>query len=339
MEIKKPTFDPATLVSLLAIVAQEDTTEPPGWWLDSTLRSVEKLVLVRGNDPGAFASIAIEALKSGVIVNPANHALLQLAAINGLRRLDTIGLVSLENLFRSVKTEIDALPSGPRQGRCLSFWGCQRRVFSARIGHYAEASAGATAEAETGPDPKSRAISAYLDRVYAMWAALLDNNEKTMEVAFEDLVTALPGLQAGVAGTDAELQWGKGNGPIHLLQAMFLMDLDLNDPRADWAKQLALVQENAAELGDAFAPWIAVLTAHDLTLNNRDAEALQRAEQIIASGAPADVVAAARLIKGDCYVKLSRQDEARIEYVLITPCPNGHMIAAVAQDALAALGQ
>lgn len=313
----------STLARLLVATAASDTSVPPTWRTNELLGSLEKLLVHTDGRPLDFAEVCKEALNA--VEDTGNRAIIRLGIINGLRRSDDADVPAVQRLFTDVRTEINALPPGPRKDRCLSFWRYQARVFLARNGFYAEAAIAEAEESALAVSPEGRAISAYLVRVYSMWDALVegDTNKIVRQVAL--LEQALPALQLGVTGTGAEVQWGKGNGPVHLLQALFLARLPIEGH----------LFEGFIASGDqldekAFGPWTVALKAAERFSNNDQGAAKYLAEKIVSDNFSPSVTAAARLILARIAVKAGELDEARSLYGLIQPVSDGHMIAAVA---------
>lgn len=334
-------YDKKTLVDLLVATASTDTTAPPCWRTNEVLGGIERLVLVTENRPEDFASIAELATRS--VADPAVAALLRLAVINGSRRTETMASDAVNGMFTTVKQEIAALPPGSRKDRCASFARYQARVFLARNGFYAEAAEAETEEAVAATMPDKQAVSRFLSSVYSMWAALVVGDSEKIDAALGNIKTDLPRLRADLAGSDVELQWSHGNGPIHQLQALLLTNNHLDD---SWKAELADLRQHADRLGNAFAGWISILEAEDMFRRNLVNDALAAVEKIIDGNHSPDIKAAARLIRTrelfsarELFSERPTSQLVRDEYGLIKPCPDGHFIAAVAARELAAIGQ
>jgi hypothetical protein len=330
-------MDVNTLVQLLVATALVDQSAPPCWRLNELLGAIERLVMVTLSDCAGYAKIAGLALAElgEKTANPAVKALLKLAMLNGRRRCDEEDALSIQTLFDEVSKEIDELEKGPRRDRCYSFFLYQQQVFGARCGFYAQASKAAEAAVGLSAKPEEKAISLYLARVYAMWSAIVSGTQERIDAAFAVLWAELLILQQAVAGTALEVQWGKGNGPIHLLQAMTLACIN-ND--ALWDENMAVVLANEATLGDAFRPGIQVLKLEDARRHGRNDEVVQGVSTIFTDDKPSLATKAwTRLISARTYVSLGFVAEDFHDYKVIKPVPDAHVVAAVAARELAAL--
>lgn len=330
-------MDSATLIQLLVATALVDQSAPPCWRMNEILGAVERLVMVTLGNYGGYAQIChgvLVCLKDKT-VNPAVRVLLQLAVLNGRRRCDDEDSLSIQHLFDKVGEEIDELEKGPRRNRCLTFFLYQQQVFGARCGFYAQASRAAAAEAGLNTEPHTRAISLYLSQVYAMYAAIVSGVREDAHKAFATMDAELRHFQLDVADTALEIQWARGNGPIHLLQAMTLMDITDGDT---WDAYMNVVLSNEAALGRAFAPSIEVLRLGDAYRHGRYDEVLRNASAIIDDDKQSLATKAwARLILARSYVLDGKSSAARLQYALIQPVPDAHMVAAVAARELSAL--
>ena len=207
------------------------------------------------------------------------------------------------------------------------------QVFGARCGFYAQASRAAEAAAGLATQPWDRAVSLYLARVYAMWAAVIACAQEeacSAEIgsAFAALKAELPLLQQAVAGTALEVQWGSGNGPIHLMQAMILARID---DSALWDANMAVVLANEAALGGAFTPYIRVLRLEDMYRRGSCHIFLEAPAIFNDEKQSLAIKAWARLILARMYHVQDSADRAFEEYLRIQPVPDAHMVAAVAK--------
>lgn len=329
-------MDAGTLVQLLVATALVDQSAPPCWRMNELLGAVERLVMVTLGDCAGFAKIAGGALAEleERTVNPAVKVLLKLAVLNGRRRCDDEDSLSIQGLFDKVGEEINQLERGPRHDRCWSFFLYQQQVFGARCGFYAQASRAAEEAADLAATPHEVAISRYLARVYAMWASVVVGVPGEIATAFNSLKHQLPVLQNAVAGTALEVQWGMGNGPIHLLQAMILASIE---DKELWDANMAVVLANEVALGGAFTP-----SSQVLQLEN---EFRHGQYDCVELGAHAILSDEKQSLSNKAWVQLIRArthlrkgwDTARREYVLIQPVQDAHMVAAVAARELAQL--
>lgn len=313
------------VAQLLGLFALSDISAPPFWGTDALLRTIEGLLIRQDNNPTAFAAVCQGALP--MVKDPSVRALLLLAVINGLRRIDDGDADQVNQLFTEVRAEIDALPDGPRKDRCLSFLLYQAKVFLARNGFYAEAAKAQAEDAAATTNSAERAVSIYLSHVYTMWDVLVTGKPIDGETLLEELLSQLEELRRDVAGSNLELQWGQGNGPTHVLRVLFL----IHGMNPSWDILMQGILQVRESLGSAFASWIAVFEAEDqLRKGNKDA-ALPLAQRIVEENASADTTAAARLIIARILLGGNSDKLAAHEmYEQIKPAPDAHMIAAVA---------
>ena len=322
-------MDSATLVQLLVATALVDQSAPPCWRMNELLGAVERLVMVTLGDCAGYAKIASFALAElgERTVNPAVKVLLKLAVLNGRRRCDEEDTLSIQTLFDEAAREIDMLEKGPHRDRCFSFFLYQQQVFGSRCGFYGQASRAAKATAGLSAKPEERAISMYLASAYAMYAAIVSGVQEEINTAFSDLQAELLHLQADVADTALEIQWARGNGPIHLLQAMTLLGIIDNDT---WIAHMHVVASNEVALGGAFAPGIQVLKLENKRRCGMYYEVRQDASVIIDDDKQSSATKAwTRLILARTYM-LDDKVAARLQYALIKPVPDAHMVWAVA---------
>jgi len=331
------------LTELLVHTAKSDKSAPPCWRMDQVLGAIEGLVGREWGDYTMFAKIAGQAMRElhehkGSYSE--NTVLLQLAILNGLRRSDGDGthVTEVQNLFNRLKSQIDVLDDGPRKRRCLSFFLYQQQVFSARCGFYAEAAKAAEDSAVLCDEPHNKAISLYLARVYTVWAAVMSDVYADVGMAFGKLKAELPLLQQAVAGTNMELQWGKGNGPICLLQAMIL---DVFGDDDLWNTNMALVLAHEAELGEVFKPGIIDILKAEEKLRDYAYEdgvfesVVKDMRAIVANPASlSETKAWANLLLAFALIKSDDFSAASDVLKQITPTPDAHMVAAVAQRIL-----
>lgn len=249
------------LVDLLVATALVDRSVPPCWRTNELLGAIERLVAVARGQYAEFAKIASTALEKlgGQWYEPEVRALIKLAVLNGRRWCDTENPADIRRLFDEVGDDIRKLEEGPRKHRCLTFFQYQMTVFMGdKCGLYAEAAKSAEAEASLNTEPDKRAISKYIARMYAMYAAIVSDERQEIHEAFELLKHELRFLQQAVAGTALEVQWGWGNGPIDLLKAMILCD---KQDVTLWDNNMTVVLSHKEELGEAFKPSINILLA------------------------------------------------------------------------------
>lgn len=324
------------LVDLLVETALVDKSAPPCWRTNELLGAIERLVMVARGQYGEFAKIASAALtKLSEQADPEVRALIKLAVLNGRRRDDTEDTASVQRLFDEVATDIAALPEGPRKLRCLSFFLYQQEIFGARHGFYVEAALSAEACVALHTESDKKAISMYIARVYAVWAAVVTGAQVEIDRAFAALKAELPHLQQGVAGTALEIQWGRGNGPIHLLQAMILANIQ---DKALWDTNMAIVLDAADKFGDSYKLFIGVLFAEDCLRNGDAIGAIDDAYRKVIENPASSLAdkAWARLILARAQSRLNPEGAAD-DYRQITAVPDAHMVAAVATRELAQL--
>lgn len=324
------------VVDLLVETALVDKSAPPCWRTNELLGAIERLVMVARRQYSEFAKIGSAALdKLGEKGDPEVRTLIKLVVLNGRRREDTEDTVDVQRLFDEVAADIAALPEGPRKLRCLSFFLYQQEIFGARHGFYAEAAQSAEATAALHTEPDKKAISMYIAKVYAMWAAIMIGAQEEIDEAFAALRAELPRLQQGVAGTALEIQWGRGNGPIHLLQAMILTG---NKDKALWDQNMHTVLDNETKLGDAFNPCIGVLLTESSLRNRYAIGAIDNDYRKVIENPALSLAdkAWARLILARAQSELNPEGAAK-DYREITAVPDAHMVAAVAARELALL--
>lgn len=199
----------------------------------------------------------------------------------------------------------------------------------ARCGFYAQASRAAEEAADLAATPHEVAISRYMARVYAMWAAVVSGIQEEIAKAFNALRQELPVLQREVAGTAMEVRWGKGHGPVYLLQAFMLAGVEDDGV---WAENVAIFWENIESLGGAFEPWFYLLNLggpHSGSLMREKDSFLASKRVTDAEKAWLHLILAQALRFGGAW------HEALDEYLQIKPVPDAHMVAAAAARELA----
>ena len=324
------------LIELLVATALVDKSAPPCWRTNEVLGAIERLVMVARGQYAEFADISMAALKElGEQGDPEVRTLIKLAVLNGRRRDDTEDMTFIQRLFDKVKEDIGKLEEGPRKQRCYTFFLYQQEIFGSRCGFYAEAAQSAEAAAALHTEPDKKAISMYIAKVYAMWAAVVTGAELVIDEAFAALKAELPRLQHGVAGTALEIQWGRGNGPIHLLQAMILANIQ---DKALFDTHMTTVLDNADKFGNAYKPFICVLLAQQYFQNSRNEDAIVCMYDNVINSTSSSLAekAWAHLILARAQSWLNPAGAAK-DYREITAVPDAHMVAAVAARELAQL--
>lgn len=314
------------------VVAAGDRADLPSWRLDENLREVEGAVLHGLGLPVEFADICLRASQADGVTDPAARLLLRLGQINGARRIAaTSGEVAIVgSLFRDTKEEIAALPEHPRKQRLVSFWRYQYGVFANRNGYYAQAAEIQRQAAEEATNRAERAIALCLAQVYTLW----DNMARGAPVAMDQLVLAYRELEQDTTGTAHEIQWGSGNGPIHLLQGYLWAGMEV--PAELWDELFGKAKEAAARI-PAFVEWAKALEVVSLVRGKQYIMAITRANNLIARSQDKTVVASSWLIKARILRDAGEFKAARELYDKIRPAPDCHQVAAVAARELATL--
>lgn len=318
------------------VAAAGDPADPPHWKLDGDLREVERVVLHGLGLPVEFADICLRASQTREVIDPAARLLLRLGQINGLRRIAaTSGEVTLvRELFRDTQGDFAALSEHPRKQRLVSFWWYQKGVFACRIGDYAEAARIQRHAAEKATNRAERAIALCLAQVYTLWDNMARDSAEAIRRQVDRLVTEYRELEDGVTGTAHEIQWGLGNGPIHILQGHLWADIPVPDEL--WDELFGKAKEAAARI-PAFAEWAEVMELVSLVRGSQNLLAITRANNIIARSQDQCVVGTCWLIRAHVLRDAGAPAAARELYAKIKPAPDCHQVAAVAARELAAL--
>lgn len=250
-------MDIGTLVELIVARAKVDTTVPDpanprsGWSTDALFQNVDALVVVRHNDPSGFVEIGQQVLAE-VRDLPEMAILAQLAILRGERLLPEREEAVIQ-LSRELRDAILALPDGARKMRCRSlFWYHMGTFFEAcqRFGLAAAVHQRAAEEADRLGDRPGAAIS------YFMMSFCLFRDEARSaatdfgrrEGLFSEMEEKFDQLVEAVRGSPLEVQWGEGNGPLHMIEACSL--LQRAHPR--WDEWKASVIAASAKLGEAW---------------------------------------------------------------------------------------
>lgn len=325
------------LARLINLTAKADRSQPPNWTTDEVLKAVERVIIHTDGQPALFASLCRTALDG--VEDVYVHALLNLGILNGGRRVDGGNEANVNSWFETCRNEIDPLPPDPRKARLDSFLHYQGRVYMARNGQYETAAKLEEEEILATSREAEMSVSMFLTSLYHLWARIGVGSPTVLQGMIQMLDMDLQKLQSattGTTGTNLELLWGRGNGPIHMLQALLLTG-QMTDP--NWVYCLSVVRLYHKQLPPTLHPWIAVMEAADLLRLGRVHEGHEALHAIEEKMFPidSDVQATinllhARLVHSKGNLKLARE-----EYAAIQPVPNGHMIAAVAAKELAAL--
>jgi|GEM_PF-3408782 len=318
----------AILSKLVQAVALRDTTVPPSWDLDAVLRGVEELLIRQMRRPDLFTDICHGALAG--VTNPYALALIRLGQLNGTRRIDSVAPAWVLAKYQTCQQEIGDLAPDPRKTRLQSFLIYQGRVFMAKIGEYEQAARLEEEEVGAAVREAEKSVSRFLARLYHIWHTLCSGAESEER---EDLYYLLRRMQLATRGTNLEVLWGLGNGPIHMLQVLLFTDRMKNHV---WIECLSTVRQHHDELPPGLWPWITIMGAADW-LGNGELDGAAESLDNVPDTAPPDVQAAVLLVRARIARATNNIGAAREIYLTIEPVPNGHMIAAQATRELAAL--
>jgi len=318
---------------LINAVAKADATMPPEWDTDKALKFVEQVVIRANNDPLLFADICDNALY-GIHV-PSIRCIIRLGILNGLRRPEDADEERVNEIYHNLVSEIECLPDDARKRRCDNFIWYQGRVWLSRSGRYKEAAENEEEEIRYAARPAEQAISAFLAHLYQLWHLLsTSSTHEAISKQVEELKEYLPQLQAAVKGTDLEVQWGVADGPIHLLEAMFLAD-QMDDGLLAANLQLLHDRRDSNQIPPVFHAWIDIFDAVSQVRHNSTDTAVALLNTMLHRESRSYVAAVVRLALARIYRDCGLH--AYKEYIKIVPAPNCHMIAAVAAKELAAL--
>lgn len=346
-EIPETKIDPTTLVALLAATARVDTSNPPAWRTDFLLQALERFMFGR-RDFAGFTLVVHEtqALLDGKDEDRATQVLLHIARANGERRTDGVepGLVMAR--LADANFVVGSLPPGARRNRLEELVRYHTAAVAGKDGYYAEAALAHQEIAARDPNPATTAISrfaAQFNRVRDLVTRANYRDTSALELAIANLHWYLGALQAAVKGTAHELQWGHGNGPVNLLQVMFLAKC--SGQGRLWDEIIMVLATHSAELGGAFLPMIAALDAADAQRRGAPlGQVIHAAHEVTMTKLGEDKVAMAFATLAIARAAAETGDagdlaEAKAHYALIQPGPELHDIAAVAARELAALGK
>lgn len=285
-------FDIEILAGLVACVARVDTTEPDpnnlrsGWRTDRLLQDIDAFVVGQGNDPASYAQITRQALvlyKASGGNSPEIIALFQLAVFRGERLLPVSAAreQELKQMVFDLGKVVTVLPEGPRQVRCQSLFQYHLGVFCDAYGYFrlaADAQNQAAEQADRLGDLSGAAVCRHLAAVYQLCQALradqTEDSDQRITDAFSGLEQRFAQMVKATRGTDKQVQWGEGNGPMHMILACIWLDR----PHPDWSKWMATALAAAEKLGQAWGPGLQLARAAYLDSDsNQEAEAALQA--------------------------------------------------------------
>ena len=337
-------FDINTLVDLVVVRARVDKTVPnrrnlrSGWLTDTLLTIIiDALVVGEYNDPTAYAKIArrvLERLQDLLERLPEMEALAMLAILRGERLLPltpeqehiVIGLLD------ELETSISVLPDGTRKQRCQELLKYHMAVFENTRGDFDLAAKTHELAAEkAGEGSSSAAISLFLSAVYRLKSALVAGKPSDeLEALFFDLEGEKSRqLAEALHGSELEVQWAEGNGPIDMIMACVWLEL-LHPKWDDWVGMASLAP---SKLGKAWEPGAEFVRAADMYKHN-DSLAVQALEVIVANNDnPNEIRATAFLLLVRLALQAGETDKAK-SFIEQMPKEGAQHVRAIAQRML-----
>ena len=289
------------LAKLVIARAKVDKTVPDpknlrkGWRTDELLTGDVDLLVVGGDNPGAYVLISEKVLEK-VQDLPEMVVLAKLAILRGQRLLrPTPGQVQLVlNFSEDLKTAISALPDGTRKQRCQELFLYHMGVFHNALGRFdLAAETEEWAAQEAGEGFYSAAISLFLSAFYHLKAALVTGElPDELEKLFSALEERFAQLAEALRDSELEVQWAEGNCPIHMIQACVWLNLR-NHPRWDDWVRIALAATE--KLGKAWEPGAEFVRAVDMGKRD-DPQAVEALEATAANNGNSNEVKATALL-------------------------------------------
>ena len=289
------------LAKLVIARAKVDKTVPDpknlrkGWRTDELLTGDVDLLVVGGDNPGAYVLISEKVLEK-VQDLPEMVVLAKLAILRGQRLLrPTPGQVQLVlNFSEDLKTAISALPDGTRKQRCQELFLYHMGVFHNALGRFdLAAETEEWAAQEAGEGFYSAAISLFLSAFYHLKAALVTGElPDELEKLFSALEERFAQLAEALRDSELEVQWAEGNCPIHMIQACVWLNLR-NHPRWDDWVRIALAATE--KLGKAWEPGAEFVRAVDMEKRD-DPQAVEALEATAANNGNSNEVKATALL-------------------------------------------
>jgi len=266
-----------------------------GWRTDELLTGDVDLLVVGGDNPGAYVLISEKVLEK-VQDLPEMVVLAKLAILRGQRLLrPTPGQVQLVlNFSEDLKTAISALPDGTRKQRCQELFLYHMGVFHNALGRFdLAAETEEWAAQEAGEGFYSAAISLFLSAFYHLKAALVTGElPDELEKLFSALEERFAQLAEALRDSELEVQWAEGNCPIHMIQACVWLNLR-NHPRWDDWVRIALAATE--KLGKAWEPGAEFVRAVDMGKRD-DPQAVEALEATAANNGNSNEVKATALL-------------------------------------------
>lgn len=279
-------LDIKTLVSLVLVRAKTDKTEPDpkdlrsGWRTDALVQDIDALLVNGVNDPAAFAEFGRLLFSELQELNlPEVKELARLAILRGERllTLDQEQIQTVLDLSKSIRTSISLLPAGTRKKRCEGLFLYNTGIFYDALGRFKEAAETQEwAAREAGEGSSSAAISFFTAALYRLKQALLDgkpNNE--LRVPFSNLEERFDRLTEALRGSELQVQWAEGNGPIHMIMACLWLNRQSHSKWDDWVDSALTASK---KLGEAWK------TSADLIHAENNARALMAVAENNAAG-------------------------------------------------------
>jgi len=306
------------LAKLVIARAKVDKTVPDpknlrkGWRTDELLTGDVDLLVVGGDNPGAYVLISEKVLEK-VQDLPEMVVLAKLAILRGQRLLrPTPGQVQLVlNLSEDLKTAISDLPAGTRKQRCLELFLYHLGIFYDALGDFAKAiKMHEWAAREAGDESSSAAISLFCAALYRLKSALVvGKTPDELEKLFSALEERFAQLAEALRDSELEVQWAEGNCPIHMIQACVWLNLR-NHPRWDDWVRIALAATE--KLGKAWEPGAEFVRAVDMEKSGYSLGAKEALEAIAEGNYTAELKATVLLIMARRAMQAGERDQAKV---------------------------
>ncbi|KKQ21674.1 MAG: hypothetical protein US35_C0019G0026 [Parcubacteria group bacterium GW2011_GWA2_37_10] len=233
-----------TLADLIAATATADETSPDsknGWETDTAYRLVERLVIGRCSDHGAFADIAQRVLM--MVYNlPEARVLSLLAKFNGVRRLPMNS--GLEQVLAAMVGELEQaiamLPDGTRKMRCRSFLKYQEGIFYDACGRFDLAAAmhiQSAYEASRINDAPGATIAQFCEMACRFKHALCQDKMDDADVWFQCMEGSFAQVVEATRNSPFQVSWAEDNCPACMLAACIWVDQAPKEWRA-WVATL-----------------------------------------------------------------------------------------------------
>ena len=289
------------LAKLVIARAKVDKTVPDpknlrkGWRTDELLTGDVDLLVVGGDNPGAYVLISEKVLEK-VQDLPEMAVLAKLAILRGKRLLPLTPVQ--KNVifgFSDLRSAISAsLPDGTRKQRCLELFLYHLGIFYDALGDFAKAiKMHEWAAQEAGDESSSAAISLFCAALYRLKSALVvGKTPDELGALFSDLEEKFAQLAEALRGSELEVQWAEGNGPMHMIQACVWLNLR-NHPRWDDWVRIALAATE--KLGKAWEPGAEFVRAVDMEKRD-DPQAVEALEATAANNGNSNEVKATALL-------------------------------------------